>query len=103
MIPGCLFSCQILLSNSDLITHNIFTLCSGFQDIYDVEHFIRTLRSDVQIVKSIQEIHKKGKPKKIKAFQVEHYRFLYKHVQKYLKFFYVLEMLTFLFFTFISL
>lgn len=43
---------------------------SGFQGIYDVEHFIQTLRYDVQIVESIPEIHKNGKTKKIKAYQV---------------------------------
>ncbi|KAL9408788.1 hypothetical protein AB3S75_047219 [Citrus x aurantiifolia] len=43
---------------------------SGFQGIYDVEHFIQTLRYDVQIVESIPEIHKNGKTKKIKAYQL---------------------------------
>lgn len=45
-------------------------MASGFHGIYDVEHFISTLRFDVKIVESIPEIHKKGKTKKIKAFQV---------------------------------
>ncbi|XP_031257510.1 O-fucosyltransferase 1-like [Pistacia vera] len=43
---------------------------SGFQGIYDVEHFIHTLRFDVRIVESIPEIHKNGKKKKIKAYQL---------------------------------
>jgi hypothetical protein len=47
--------------------------CSGFHGIYDVEHFIRTLRFDVKIVESIPENEKNGKKKKIKAFQVYYY------------------------------
>lgn len=43
---------------------------SGFHGIYDVEHFINTLRYDVKIVERIPEIQKKGKTKKIKAFQL---------------------------------
>ncbi|KAK5841072.1 hypothetical protein F383_09880 [Gossypium arboreum] len=43
---------------------------SGFQGIYDVEHFIQTLKYDVRIVESIPEIHKNGKTKKIKAHQI---------------------------------
>ncbi|CAN0875351.1 O-fucosyltransferase 1 [Linum grandiflorum] len=43
---------------------------SGFQGIYDVEHFIQSLRYDVRIVESIPEIYKNGKFKKIKAFQL---------------------------------
>lgn len=45
---------------------------SGFQGLYDVEHFIKTLRFDVKIVESIPEIRKNGKVKKIKAFQVQY-------------------------------
>lgn len=48
----------------------IFSICSGFQGIYDVEHFIKALRYDVNIVESIPEIRKNGKTKKIKAVQV---------------------------------
>lgn len=51
--------------------HNIITLCSGFHGIYDVEHFIKSLRFDVRIVESLPEIRKNGKTKKIKALQVE--------------------------------
>ncbi|KAG4210066.1 hypothetical protein ERO13_A02G020902v2 [Gossypium hirsutum] len=43
---------------------------SGFQGIYDVEHFIQTLKYDVRIVESIPETHKNGKTKKIKAHQI---------------------------------
>ncbi|KVI08257.1 GDP-fucose protein O-fucosyltransferase [Cynara cardunculus var. scolymus] len=42
---------------------------SGFQGIYDVHHFIKSLQYDVRIVESIPEIKKNGKTKKIKAFQ----------------------------------
>lgn len=52
--------------------HNRISLCSGFRGIYDVEHFIKSLRYDVRIVESIPEIRVNGKTKKIKAFQVEH-------------------------------
>ncbi|KAM7489471.1 hypothetical protein LguiB_026955 [Lonicera macranthoides] len=43
---------------------------SGFQGIYDVEHFITSLRYDVRIVESIPEIKRNGKTKKMKAFQI---------------------------------
>ncbi|XP_002518064.2 O-fucosyltransferase 1 isoform X1 [Ricinus communis] len=43
---------------------------SGFHGIYDVEHFIQSLKYDVRIVESIPEIRKNGKTKKIKAFQL---------------------------------
>uniref|UniRef100_A0A7N0UP18 O-fucosyltransferase family protein n=2 Tax=Kalanchoe fedtschenkoi TaxID=63787 RepID=A0A7N0UP18_KALFE len=43
---------------------------SGFRGLYDVEHFIKTLRFDVKIVESIPETRKNGKVKKIKAFQL---------------------------------
>ncbi|KAL8172247.1 hypothetical protein V2J09_024051 [Rumex salicifolius] len=42
---------------------------SGFQGIYDVEHFIRTLRFDVHIVEKMPDI-KNRKGKKLKAFQI---------------------------------
>lgn len=48
----------------------ILSIFSGFQGIYDVEHFIKTLKYDVRIVESIPEIRKNGKVKKIKAKQV---------------------------------
>ncbi|KAL4578444.1 hypothetical protein LXL04_014567 [Taraxacum kok-saghyz] len=43
---------------------------SGFEGIYDVDHFINSLKHDVRIVKSIPEIKKNGKTKKIKASQL---------------------------------
>ncbi|CAN6903121.1 unnamed protein product [Brassica oleracea] len=43
---------------------------SGFQGIYDVEHFIDTLKYDVKIVGKIPDVHKNGKTKKIKAYQI---------------------------------
>ncbi|XP_042517606.1 O-fucosyltransferase 1-like [Macadamia integrifolia] len=43
---------------------------SGFRGVYDVEHFINTLRFDVRIVESLPEIHKNGKTKKMKAYQL---------------------------------
>ncbi|KAK2999725.1 hypothetical protein RJ639_024300 [Escallonia herrerae] len=43
---------------------------SGFQGIYDVEHFINSLRYDVRIVESIPEIRRNGKTKKMKAHQI---------------------------------
>ncbi|XP_073158767.1 O-fucosyltransferase 1 isoform X2 [Henckelia pumila] len=43
---------------------------SGFHGVYDVDHFIKSLRYDVKIVESIPDIRKNGKIKKIKAFQL---------------------------------
>ncbi|KAI3995368.1 hypothetical protein MKX01_032497 [Papaver californicum] len=43
---------------------------SGFHGIYDVEHFIRSLRYDVRIVETLPEISKHGKSKKLKAHQL---------------------------------
>ncbi|XP_017215486.1 O-fucosyltransferase 1 isoform X1 [Daucus carota subsp. sativus] len=43
---------------------------SGFQGIYDVDHFVNSLKDDVRIVMSIPEIQKNGKTKKLKAFQI---------------------------------
>ncbi|KAL5542651.1 hypothetical protein UlMin_010361 [Ulmus minor] len=43
---------------------------NGFHGIYDVEHFIMSLRYDVRIVESIPEIRKNGKTKKLKALQI---------------------------------
>lgn len=50
--------------------YNIYFICSGFHGVYDVEHFIKSLRYDVRIVESIPEVRKNGKTKKMKAFQV---------------------------------
>ena len=59
---------NVILGTKD--SDNIFSICSGFQGIYDVEHFIKALRYDVRIVESIPEIRKNGKTKKMKAVQV---------------------------------
>lgn len=45
---------------------------SGFQGIYDVEHFIKSLRFDVHIVEKLPEVHKNGNTKKMKAYQVRY-------------------------------
>lgn len=45
-------------------------ILSGFQGIYDVDHFIKALRYDIRIVESIPEVRKDGKTKKIKGYQV---------------------------------
>ncbi|KAI3865905.1 hypothetical protein MKX03_024055, partial [Papaver bracteatum] len=42
----------------------------GFHGIYDVEHFIKSLRYDVRIVETLPEISKHGKSKKLKAHQI---------------------------------
>jgi uncharacterized protein YpmS len=46
---------------------------SGFVDIYDVPHFIKTLKYDVRLVMSIPEITANGKTKKLKAHQVNRF------------------------------
>ncbi|XP_059626215.1 O-fucosyltransferase 1 [Cornus florida] len=43
---------------------------SGFDGIYDVEHFIEALRYDVRIVEKLPEIQKNGRTKKMKAHQL---------------------------------
>ncbi|KAL7145224.1 hypothetical protein ABFS83_07G066300 [Erythranthe nasuta] len=43
---------------------------SGFHGVYDVDHFIKSLKYDVRIVESIPDIQKNGKTKKIKPFQM---------------------------------
>jgi len=42
---------------------------SGFVGIFDVSHFIKTLKYDVRLVMSIPEITPNGKTKKLKAHQ----------------------------------
>ncbi|XP_024983363.1 O-fucosyltransferase 1-like [Cynara cardunculus var. scolymus] len=54
----------------ELDTNSYWHDDSGFQGIYDVDHFISSLRYDVRIVESIPEIRKNGKIKKIKSFQL---------------------------------
>ncbi|KAK3120057.1 hypothetical protein QOZ80_9AG0680790 [Eleusine coracana subsp. coracana] len=43
---------------------------SGFVGIYDVPHFMKTLKYDVRIVLSIPEVTTNGKTKKLKAHQI---------------------------------
>ncbi|CAM0953077.1 unnamed protein product [Alopecurus aequalis] len=44
---------------------------SGFADIYDVPHFIKTLKNDVRIVMSIPKITAQGKTRKLRAYKTE--------------------------------
>ncbi|VAH91589.1 unnamed protein product [Triticum turgidum subsp. durum] len=43
---------------------------SGFIGIYDVPHFIKTLKYDVRIAMSVPDIITNGKTKKLKAYQI---------------------------------
>ncbi|XP_031475388.1 O-fucosyltransferase 1 [Nymphaea colorata] len=43
---------------------------SGFSDIYDVEHFISSLKFDIRVVHSLPEIASGKKKKKLKPFQL---------------------------------
>lgn len=45
-------------------------MSSGFPGIYDVPHFLKTLKHDVHIVTSLPGIMSKGKTKKLKAHKV---------------------------------
>jgi hypothetical protein len=48
----------------------IYVWTSGFVDIYDVPHFIKTLKYDVRIVMSVPKITAQGKTKKLRAYKV---------------------------------
>lgn len=54
----------------DLDANSFWHDDSGFHGIYDVDHFIKSLRYDVRIVESIPEIRQNGKTKKTKAYQI---------------------------------
>ncbi|KAL5990705.1 GDP-fucose protein O-fucosyltransferase 1 [Asimina triloba] len=54
----------------ELDTNSFWHDESGFRGVYDVEHFIKSLRYDVRIVESLPEIHEHGKTRKMKAFQI---------------------------------
>ncbi|PUZ44770.1 hypothetical protein GQ55_8G147400 [Panicum hallii var. hallii] len=54
----------------ELDTNSFWHDESGFVGIYDVPHFIKTLKYDVRIVMSIPEITANGKTKKLKAHQI---------------------------------
>ena len=46
---------------------------SGFSGIYDVDHFIKSLSNDVEIVPALPSFRMVGnKKKKLKPFQVNH-------------------------------
>jgi hypothetical protein len=61
--------CMIILGWCLLISAFMYAP-SGFVGIYDVPHFLKTLKYDVRIVMSIPEITANGKTKKLKAHQV---------------------------------
>ncbi|KAI0499048.1 hypothetical protein KFK09_019949 [Dendrobium nobile] len=54
----------------ELDTNSFWHDESGFPGVYDVEHFINSLRYDVRIVAKLPEITSHGKAKKLKAFQI---------------------------------
>lgn len=54
----------------ELDTNSFWHDESGFPGIYDVEHFIKSLRHDVHIVEKLPEILSRGKSKKMKAHQI---------------------------------
>ncbi|KAL5206255.1 hypothetical protein ABZP36_034464 [Zizania latifolia] len=54
----------------ELDTNSFWRDESGFPGIYDVPHFLKTLKYDVRIVTSLPEITSKGKTKKMKAHQI---------------------------------
>lgn len=54
----------------ELDTNSFWHDESGFPGVYDVEHFINTLRYDIRIVGKLPEITSHGKAKKLKAFQI---------------------------------
>jgi len=54
----------------ELDTNSFWHDESGFIGIYDVPHFIKTLKYDVRIVMSVPEITTNGKRKKLKAHQI---------------------------------
>lgn len=49
------------------------SILSGFPGTYDVEHFIRSLRYDVKVVERLPEIDSRGKPRKIRSYQVRYH------------------------------
>ncbi|XP_068645124.1 O-fucosyltransferase 1 [Aristolochia californica] len=54
----------------ELDTNSFWRDESGFKGVYDVEHFIKSLRYDVSIVESLPDVHDHGKSKKMKAYQI---------------------------------
>lgn len=54
----------------ELDTNSFWHDKSGFAGIYDVNHFIKSLKYDVKVVRSLPEVSVNGKKKKLKAFQL---------------------------------
>ncbi|KAF3570023.1 hypothetical protein F2Q69_00063808 [Brassica cretica] len=67
---GCLNQQRSAYLLPELDANSLWHDDSGFLGIYDVEHFIDSLNYDVKIVGKIPDVHKNGKTKKIKAFQI---------------------------------
>nr|TKW25777.1 hypothetical protein SEVIR_3G141100v2 [Setaria viridis] len=55
----------------ELDTNSFWHDESGFVDLYDVPHFIKTLKHDVRIVMSVPKITAQGKAKKLKAYKID--------------------------------
>ncbi|KAM0939027.1 putative GDP-fucose protein O-fucosyltransferase [Dioscorea sansibarensis] len=55
----------------ELDTNSFWHDESGFHGIYDVEHFIKSLKYDVCIVESLPDVPSRGKNRKMKAFQIK--------------------------------
>ncbi|CAN6327211.1 unnamed protein product [Urochloa humidicola] len=55
----------------ELDTNSFWRDESGFIDIYDVPHFIKTLKHDVRIVMSVPKPTARGKTKKLRAYKIE--------------------------------
>lgn len=54
----------------ELDTNSFWRDESGFPGIYDVEHFIKSLRYDIRVVENLPEVLSRGKAKKMKAYQI---------------------------------
>ncbi|KAF6166410.1 hypothetical protein GIB67_034961 [Kingdonia uniflora] len=54
----------------ELDTNSFWHDESGFKGIYDVQHFIKSLRFDVRVVESLPETQTNGKTKKLKSHQL---------------------------------
>ncbi|CAN6336755.1 unnamed protein product [Urochloa humidicola] len=55
----------------ELDTNSFWRDQSGLIDIYDVPHFIKTLKYDVRIVMSVPKTTARGKTKKLRAYKIE--------------------------------
>ncbi|WOL01371.1 hypothetical protein Cni_G10087 [Canna indica] len=54
----------------ELDTNSFWHDESGFAGIYDVEHFVRSLRYDIHIVPSLPDISSNGKTRKMRSYQI---------------------------------